>query len=154
VPIVHATIVEKNTITRSTVVTLIQGLPKGSKFDYVVEKAVELGVDVLVPFLSDKNIITLTPTQNVSKRKRWENLVKAAAKQSGRGTLPSVDSARPFKELEPRIKAGLTLFLDTAEKNTTFKTLRERLATKPKSVNIVVGPESDFSPTERALLLK
>lgn len=153
-PSVHAAITEKTVSERVTTIHLFQGLPKGSKFDYVIEKAVELGVDGLIPFLSDKNIIKLTPAQNTSKLKRWENLAKAAAKQSGRATLPHMESARSFNELEARLKAGLTLFLDTAEKETTFKTLLPKLNAQPKLINIVVGPESDFTGAERALLLK
>jgi 16S rRNA (uracil1498-N3)-methyltransferase len=129
-------------------------LPKGSKFDYVIEKAVELGVDGIVPFLSDKNIIKLSASQAQSKLTRWENLAKAAAKQSGRATLPALEAARQLKELEARLKTGLTLFLDTAEKKTTLKTMGDTLKSQPKWVNIVVGPESDFTAAERALLLK
>ncbi len=150
-PSVRAAITEKTVSQRATTIHLFQGLPKGSKFDYVIEKAVELGVDGLIPFLSDKNIIKLTPAQNTSKLKRWENLAKAAAKQSGRATLPHMESARSFNELEARLKTGLTLFLDTAEKKTTFKTVDLK---KAKLINIVVGPESDFTAAERALLFK
>lgn len=149
-PSVRAAITEKTMSKRATTLTLFQGLPKGSKFDYVIEKAVELGVDGLVPFLSDKNIIKLTPAQNASKLKRWENLGKAAAKQSGRASLPAIEAARDFKDLEHRLKTGLTLFLDTAEKKTTLKTVDLK---KAKLINIVVGPESDFTAAERALLL-
>lgn len=150
-PSVLASITEKTVSKRATAVHLFQGLPKGSKFDYVIEKAVELGADGLIPFLSDKNIVKLTPVQSTSKLKRWESLGKAAAKQSGRATLPAIETARPFKELEARLKTGLTLFLDTAEKKTTLKSVDLK---KTKLINIVVGPESDLTAVERSLLLK
>ncbi len=132
---------------------LYQGLPRGSKFDLVLEKATELGVDAVIPFLSKKNIIKLTPAQSEPKVKRWNAVVKAAAKQSGRPDLPTVEFPRNLLEWSDRFKAGPTFVLWEKEKSATLETV---LVSKPNqaTVSIIIGPESGFTEDEIAALVR
>ncbi len=133
---------------RPAQVHLFQGLPRGSKFDYVIEKATELGVDAIIPFLSQKNSVRLSPEQAQAKLPRWENVIRASAKQCERATLPLIETPRSFDDLEGRLKAGLSL---VGSQEATGPSLKDSLKQKPpqlKLVNIVIGPESGFSKNE------
>jgi 16S rRNA (uracil1498-N3)-methyltransferase len=139
--------------TRTHQIHLLQGLPRGAKFDYVLEKAVELGADAVVPFLSQKNLISLTPSQALTKSRRWKSLGEAASKQCGRSTVPVIEEARSLEDLAPRLKAGLSFFFD-ADATETLKTLLATPPSGPKLINIVVGPESGFAPDEAEWLVQ
>ncbi|MCG3203517.1 MAG: Ribosomal RNA small subunit methyltransferase E [Elusimicrobia bacterium] len=127
---------------------LFQGFPKGSKFDFVVEKATELGVDGITPFLSDKNPVRTHHEWN-SKKQRWERVALAAAKQCGRSTLPAISEPRSLKELEYSLKDGVSFFFSLAPDS---KNLRECLdpgkVKNLRKINLIVGPESGFSAME------
>lgn len=69
---------------------LFQGLPKGDKMDYVVQKAVELGAAEIVPFTSRYTVVKLGAKQEENRKKRWERIALEAAKQCGRTRLPQV----------------------------------------------------------------
>jgi len=127
---------------------LFQGLPRGAKFDFVIEKAVELGVDVIAPFLSEKNPIKLTDGTPPQRQSRWENLVKAASKQCNRADLPLMESVRSLKEYESWFRSGLTLVFDHAGDRALLRDLLRSASVETKPLNFVVGPEAGFSPEE------
>lgn len=69
-------------------ITLFMALPKGDKMEFIVQKAVELGVSRIVPYLS-KNCVS-RPDKTEKKVERWRKIAAEAAKQCGRGRLPEV----------------------------------------------------------------
>ena len=133
-----ADIISKNeSTTESDVdITLALGLLKNpSKFDFVVEKAVELGVKKIIPFTS-KFTISQKP-----KVERWQSLAVSAMKQSQRAFLPLISEPFLFKELLD-CKADLKLIADIeTESNTTEK---ENI----KSIIVIIGPEGGFAEEE------
>lgn len=133
-------------LEKTTRLRLFQGLPKGSKIDYVIEKAVELGADEIIPFLSDKSLIRLQPSQAAAKQARWMRLAQAAAKQCDRPTVPTVHPARPLRETTTELRQGFTLVFS---QHTNSGSFRSQEALRGKSIiNLVVGPESGFSKSE------
>jgi 16S rRNA (uracil1498-N3)-methyltransferase len=74
--------------TPRTRVVLVQGLPRGSKWDYVIEKATELGVDAIIPFLGETSPIELDERVAGTKQERWNRLAQSAAKQCDRASVP------------------------------------------------------------------
>jgi 16S rRNA (uracil1498-N3)-methyltransferase len=78
-------------------VTLYQGVPKGRKMDLIVEKATELGAVSIVPFVSAFGTTSVAAAQ--SKRERWQRIALAAAKQSGRTTIPEIGATLTFPEV-------------------------------------------------------
>ena len=72
-------------------IRLFQGLPKGSKIDFVIEKAVELGAVAICPFTSDRGQVKLEGDSGASKAARWSRLAEAASKQCDRPDVPEVD---------------------------------------------------------------
>ncbi len=153
-PRAEGKITEQMTTTASSAkISVFQGLPKGPKFDYVLEKATELGAAAIYPFLSAKNPVLLTPSQAEAKARRWASLVKAASKQCGRTTLPRVEPAHDLYDLAGLIKDHTTLVLWEKE---TEVSLKSALTVLPldRPMAVVVGPESGFDPKEIEWLKK
>lgn len=138
-------------------IRLFQGLPKGAKFDFIVEKTVELGVDEILPFMSQKSPVKLTPLQAEKKGERWSRLIKAAAKQSNRKTIPKITEPAALFALGDQVNKGFTILFSEGTKSVS---LRDLLKTESNSalsmaarINIIVGPESGFSEKEVAWLV-
>ena len=127
--------------------TLFMALPKGDKMEFIVQKAVELGVSEIVPYLS-KNCVS-RPDKTDKKVERWRKIAVEAAKQCGRGVLPAVHAVVPAAEaVRLAAQAETALFLYENEKQTG---LRDALAGGVgKTVSLMVGPEGGFAPEEAA----
>lgn len=78
-------------------ISLYQGLPKGDKMELIVEKAVELGVDYIIPVETKRAIVKLDAKKRAKKVEKWNSVCRAAAKQSARGKIPVVKDVQPFK---------------------------------------------------------
>ena len=72
-------------------IILAQSLLKGEKMDYLIQKATELGVKRIVPFISSRSIPLLEKTKRVERHRRWEKIAIGASKQCGRGVFPRID---------------------------------------------------------------
>ncbi|MFA5114320.1 MAG: 16S rRNA (uracil(1498)-N(3))-methyltransferase [Candidatus Margulisiibacteriota bacterium] len=122
-------------------VTLAQALPKGQKMDFVVEKCVELGVNKIIPVVTERTI------GKTAKTDRWRKLAKEAAEQSGRAIIPEVSEPTDFTSvLKLKERFGLALLPWELEKNIS---LRSALQTsKPTSIIVLIGPEGGFSRAE------
>lgn len=125
---------------------LFQGLPRGAKFDFVIEKATELGAHEIIPFLSQKNLIKLSSAQAQAKAGRWQRVANAAAKQCGRADIPAVRPVSSLKGLEPFLKEGASIVLWEKEQAQSLKHVLPGF--QGKILNIIVGPESGFLPSE------
>src|SRR5699024_6539732 len=73
-------------------IILFQGLPKGDKMEWIVQKAVELGAYSIVPFAAKRSVVKLDEKKAAKKRARWQLIAKGAAEQSGRGIIPEVST--------------------------------------------------------------
>ena len=79
-------------------IILFQGLPKGDKMEWIVQKAVELGAYSIVPFAAKRSVVKLDEKKAAKKQARWQLIAKGAAEQSGRGIIPEVSTVRTFAE--------------------------------------------------------
>ena len=131
---------------RSFSVTLYQAIPKKSKMDFIIEKAVELGVEAIVPMITERTVPTLKDRAN-KKKDRWQRLAKAASKQCGRSILPSISDVLGFDDaLAEAKKNELVLF---AALDDSAKLLSAILkGCSPKTVSVFIGPEGDFTEKE------
>ena len=75
-------------------ITLAQSLLKGEKMDYLIQKATELGVKRIVPFISSRSIPLLEKSKRLDRHRRWEKIAIGASKQCGRGVIPRYRSSR------------------------------------------------------------
>ena len=79
-------------------IVLFQGLPKKDKMEFIIQKAVELGVSKIVPVAMKRCVVKLDDKKADKKAKRWQTIAEAAAKQSGRGIIPEVTNPVSIKE--------------------------------------------------------
>jgi len=131
-------------------ITLAQGIPKGQKMDFVVEKATELGVADILPFASER---TVGDGAREGKLERWRRLAKAAAQQCGRADVPEVAAPTDVAGLAVAL-AGFDLALVPWELAPAVP-LRERLPlllAGARSVVVAIGPEGGLSHAEAAAL--
>ncbi len=134
------------------VAVLYQGLPKGDKLDSVIQKAVECGASRIVPFESERCIVRIKEGETEKKAARRNRIAAEAAKQCGRGILPTVESAKPLREALTDA-SGFDLALlcyegaGTEPLPAVLGRVRERMSERPR-VAIMIGSEGGFSPAE------
>lgn len=133
---------------------LYQALPKGEKFDLIIQKAVECGVYEIVPFQSSRCIAKAKAEGEAEKTKRRCRIAAEAAKQSGRGRMPAVKPTVSFDAmLELAVsQCDLCLFCYEGEQTATLASLLQspeitQIQGTPR-IGIVVGSEGGFSPEE------
>ncbi|MBR5615817.1 MAG: 16S rRNA (uracil(1498)-N(3))-methyltransferase [Clostridia bacterium] len=135
-------------------ITLYQALPKGDKFDTIIQKAVECGAACIVPFESTNCVVRVKQDAEARKTERRNRIATEAAKQCGRGMLPEVTETVAFDQMIILAKqADLTLFCYEGEGTLPLKSLlRGRLAQLPHdrspSVAVIIGSEGGFSQAE------
>lgn len=141
-------VAERETREPTLRVDVAQGLPKGAKMDYVVEKVTELGAEAILPFTSERTIVRAGAKEKLA---RWRRIARTAAQQSGRRTVPRVAEPVPFSELFGHAREyDRVLF---AWENADGPPLRASLPTVlrgARRVLVVVGPEGGFSHAEAA----
>lgn len=127
-------------------ITLLQGISKGERMDWCVQKATETGVAAIVPVVSEYGAVKLDAERAARKREHWQGVVTAAAEQSGRTHVPSVAAVTDFSAcLKTAAPAALKLILDPDVESSLA-------AVKPaRDVVLLIGPEGGFSPAELAL---
>lgn len=129
-------------------IVLYQGLPKFDKLEYIIEKAVELGVDTIIPVKMQTCVVKVDDKKIQSKIDRWNKISLSAATQSKRGVIPIVKSPISFDEMINQIKDDKNSFvLYENSKSETIKNL-DILKNIDNNVNIVVGPEGGFADKE------
>ena len=132
---------------------LFQAVPKGERFDWLVEKAAELGVTKVTPLLTERSVVKEISPQ---KLERWQRLSKAASQQCGRNSLLEIGNPAGFSEVldNAAILANALNIIPWEAENT--KTLSEvyKSGGKISRVNVYVGPEGGFSVKEIELAKK
>ncbi len=128
---------------------LFQGLPKGDKMEFIIQKAVELGVYGIIPMRTDRTIVKLDSKKEETKRKRWAAIAESAAKQSGRTVIPQIHSVMDFKEA---VKFGREFEFplipyELAEGMEDTKKILSEIKDGVK-VGIYIGPEGGFEKEE------
>lgn len=130
-------------------VTLIQGLAKGDKIDFVVQKATELGLARFIPVTTARAVARLdgTAARALQRRARWQKIAREAARQSGRLDVPEVEGVTTLTTaLRAAPKDALKLMLWEGVRQTSLRA--EIPAQPPQQIVIVVGPEGGFTVEE------
>ncbi len=131
--------------------TLAQALPEGSKMDWIIEKAVELGATSIQPLAAARSVVRLSEERAAKKIAHWQAVAVSAAEQCGRNRVPSVAEPLPFstwitqRDLHPRIllsPRGTQSLSDWARHH------------PPQAMTLMVGPEGGFSTDEEAAAIE
>jgi len=129
-------------------ITLFQSLTKGDKMDLIVRQAVELGINRIVPFKSERSIPQRNERQDQRKIERWCGKVRSAAAQCRRAYLPAVEPVSSFKHILPRIGNVKAFVPWEKEKTVSLAGLLKQPCPTGKAVFLFVGPEGGFEKFE------
>lgn len=154
--------VRENSTELPLEICLYQSLPKGDKMDYIVQKAVELGVTTIIPVAGARCIVKLDEKTAQKKVARWQKIAEEAAKQCGRGIIPQVGMPVSFaRAIEQGRQMTLPLFCYEGDGTVSLKTVLEQAkqqmnvsdaADKPlPTAAIYIGPEGGYDTKEVAL---
>lgn len=77
---------------------LFQGLAKGERMDFAIQKSVEMGVAGIVPVACIRSIVKISNSDVLAKTSRWQKISEEAARQSGRGYIPEVFAPMTFED--------------------------------------------------------
>jgi 16S rRNA (uracil1498-N3)-methyltransferase len=135
-------------------VTLAQGVAGGDKMDWLIEKAVELGVAALVPLMAERGVVRLSGERALRRQAHWQALVQAACEQCGRNRIPDVAAPRDLgawlDSLPPATDGEWRLLL-SPRAELSFASLPAIPPAAP--VTVLIGPEAGFSPAEEATVV-
>lgn len=131
-------------------IVLLQGVARGEKMDWILQKATELGVAGFVPVSSDRSEVKLEGTRADKRLAHWRNVVVSACEQSWRARVPEVSLAQSLAEALITLPGeSLHLMLDPDAQG-DIATL------EPPGIHAIVlaiGPEGGWSPRDRAMLI-
>lgn len=142
----------------SAQITLFACVTKGSRWDWTIEKATELGVTRIVPVISDRCIVRIEKGERAAKRDRWRRIAEDAARQSDAKWLPEICEAVDFRDSLARVRSCTCFVGALADPppelllSAVQRRLKEGFATR--SVGLFVGPEGDFTPEELKSLME
>lgn len=123
---------------------LAQGIARGEKMDFIIQKAVELGVKKIIPLITERCNVRLADERTTKRLQHWQAIIINACEQSGRHVIPEISMPVSLMSWLSQIKIdyGFLLSPHTAQKF--------QLATMPSnaSVAILIGPEGGLTATE------
>ncbi|CAB5501214.1 16S rRNA (uracil(1498)-N(3))-methyltransferase (EC [Bathymodiolus thermophilus thioautotrophic gill symbiont] len=121
--------------------TLAQGIAKGEKMDFLIQKAVELGVNKIIPILTEHCVVKLKGEKLTKRQSHWQKIVISACEQSGRSVVPGVFTPINLTDFlqQPTVNGFV---LHHRSKQTLLKTDTVNQAT------ILIGPEGGLSKAE------
>ena len=132
--------------------TLIFGLARGGRSEFVIQKTTELGVTRLVPALCARS--TARPSDVARKHLRWTEIARQAARQCGRAHLPAVEPAAALAEALGVETSASALRLVAAPEAPPLSRIETELRADREEVVMVVGPEGGLDEAELALCEK
>jgi 16S rRNA (uracil1498-N3)-methyltransferase len=129
-------------------ITLLQGISRGERMDWVVQKATELGVKRLVPVATERTVVRLDERQAANRVRHWRAIAIAACEQCGRNRVPEVDDPVSFDvlpEVLPQRGLRVVLAPDGA--------LRVQDLLPAEGVAVLIGPEGGLTEAEHGRAL-
>ena len=127
--------------------TLLQGVARGERMDFIVQKATELGVQRIVPLSCEFSVVRLDEASLRRRVEHWRSVAVAACEQCGRNRLPQIETIMPLDEAcGSGADEALKLVL-VPQAPATLK----MLSTAPRPAVLLVGPEGGLSGREQLL---
>ncbi len=128
-------------------ITLAQGLPEGSKMDWIIEKAVELGVAAVQPLTARRSVVRLSGERAEKRHAHWRGVIEAASEQCGRNRLAQLAPVADFGAwlAAPDAAASPRILLSPRADISLAHWAREA---GPRALTLMVGPEGGFTAEE------
>jgi 16S rRNA (uracil1498-N3)-methyltransferase len=141
---------QKQHTPRAHRLALCPAITKGESFEWLLEKAVELGVTSIHPVLSERVIVRLSGPDLLKKQQKWQRQALEACKQSGQPWLPAVHEPQPLSQLLSTTSAHSQRLCAALLENA--RRLSPAEIAHPADKALLVGPEGDFSSAEYAAI--
>ena len=132
-------------------ITLAQGLPEGAKMDWIIEKAVELGVAAIQPLAAQRSVVRLSGERAEKRHAHWQGVIVAASEQCGRNRLAQLAPVMDAKRWLDQPGTGPRILFSPRAGHTLAHWARD---TAPQAVTVLVGPEGGFSAEEEEYAVK
>ena len=130
-------------------ITLLQGISRGERMDFVVQKATELGVARIIPVLAERTVVKLDAAQASSRVRHWRAVAVAACEQCGRNRLPELAQPLSLPALLAQLPPGQPRLLLAPG-----GTLKVRDLAPTTALTVLIGPEGGLSETEESRALR
>lgn len=129
-------------------ITLVQGIPKQTKMETIIQQNVELGVKSFIPLITERTVVKLNDKdRELKKLDRWRKIAKESSKQSKRNVIPTVEDIMTVKELVERLKKENAEIIVPYELE-DMKILKKVLSEPKENYYIIIGPEGGFDIKE------
>jgi 16S rRNA (uracil1498-N3)-methyltransferase len=125
--------------------TLMQGVSRGERMDWVVQKATELGVTAIVPVLTERSVVKLDARQSERKLAHWRGIAIAACEQSGRDRIPDIVAPLALHDFLRGIDPQTTRLLLSP----TGTQRVDDLKAPERKVVVLIGPEGGLAEIEQ-----
>lgn len=125
--------------------TLAQALPEGSKMDWIIEKAMELGVSAIQPLASQRCVVRLSAERTEKKLSHWQGIIVAAAEQSGRNRLAHLSAPLDLGKWLGQQDIHQRIMLSPRAEQSLADWSRHHA---PQAVSLLIGPEGGLTEEE------
>lgn len=137
----------------SVKITLAQGLAKGEKMDFIIQKAVEMGASSIVPVAMEHSVVRLEGAKADKKVERWQKIAEAAAKQSKRDIIPQVQAVQTMQQMLTNNDLQHKIIAYECEDRLGLKTALQS-CDNLRELLLIIGPEGGISEFELELARK
>lgn len=137
----------------SVKITLAQGLAKGEKMDFIIQKAVEMGASSIVPVAMEHSVVRLEGAKADKKVERWQKIAEAAAKQSKRDIIPQVQAVQTMQQMLANNDLQHKIIAYECEDRLGLKTALQS-CDNLQELLLIIGPEGGISEFELELARK
>ncbi|MDQ1362945.1 MAG: rRNA (uracil1498-N3)-methyltransferase [Pseudomonadota bacterium] len=124
-------------------ITLLQGISKGERMDICIQKAVELGVNKIIPVFCQRTVVNIKGERSDKKQQHWQGIIINACEQSGRTKIPELIEPIKLQEALQLPATGLKLTLSPDAHSTL-----PQLAISEKDISLLIGPEGGLDSRE------
>jgi 16S rRNA (uracil1498-N3)-methyltransferase len=125
-------------------ITLAQGISRGERMDYAIQKATELGVAQIIPLLCERSVVRLDAEQAIRKQEHWAGVAQSAAEQCGRAWVPEIHPVLRYAEHVGKPREDLCRLVLDPEADTGLRALRDA----NEHMELLIGPEGGLSSEE------
>jgi 16S rRNA (uracil1498-N3)-methyltransferase len=123
---------------------LAQGISRGEKMDYTIQKAVELGVKKIIPLLTERCTVKLDEERRTKRFQHWQSIIIGACEQSGRNSVPELFFPMTLEKGLNSMEADWRFVLSP----TSSSQIKEKPVQKHQRVILLIGPEGGLSDQE------